>query len=69
MSLICPNFDVVDHFFPFLARGFFPKLLEKALASKVLLRPVVCYGLRPASDGMQSTIIFGSVLLKNVDFK
>ena len=36
---------------------------------KILLRPVVCYGLRPATDGMQSAIIFGSVLLKNVDFK
>ena len=32
MTLISPNFDVVDHFFPILARGLFPKLLEKALS-------------------------------------
>ena len=35
----------------------------------LMLRPVVCYGLKPATDGMQSAILFGSVLLKNVDFK
>ena len=47
MSLISPNFAVLgkgpwpkmgiilllsEHFFPFLARGLFPKLLEKALS-------------------------------------
>ena len=32
MSLISPNFDVkLIFFFPILARGLFPKLLEKAL--------------------------------------
>ena len=30
MSLISPNFNV-DHFFPILATGLLPKLLEKAL--------------------------------------
>ena len=32
MSLISPNFDIKSIIFPpILARGFFPKLLEKAL--------------------------------------
>ena len=31
MSLISPNFAVNLSFFPILARGLFPKLLEKAL--------------------------------------
>ena len=31
MSLISPNFDVKSIIFPILARGLFPKLLEKAL--------------------------------------
>ena len=35
MSLISPNFDVVYHFFPIMARGLFAKLLEKGLLQLV----------------------------------
>ena len=38
MSSISPNFDVkLIFFFPILARGLFPKLLEKALKAPPLL--------------------------------
>ena len=41
MSLISPNFDVKLIIFPNLARGLFPKLLEKALSTALKVKKIL----------------------------